>query len=39
MKNLESFWRKNTVEGFSFRNFEAALVRLELELRRKRSNQ
>jgi endonuclease III len=39
LKNLENFWRKNAVEGFSFRNFEAALVRLGLEFRRKRSNQ
>jgi endonuclease III len=39
LKNLENFWRKNAVEGFSFRNFEAALVRLGIELRRKKSNQ
>ena len=37
LKNLKNFWRKNAVEGFSFRNL-STLVRLGLELCRKKSN-
>lgn len=32
---LKAFWNENAVEGYSFRYFEAALLRLGLELRRK----
>jgi endonuclease III len=34
LKKLKEFWHKNRVEGYDFRNFEAALVRLGLKLRR-----
>jgi endonuclease III len=34
LKKLKEFWHKNRVEGYDFRNFEAALVRLGLQLRR-----
>jgi endonuclease III len=35
LKELKDFWNCNAVEGYSFRHFEAALLRLGLELRRK----
>jgi endonuclease III len=35
LKELKEFWNDNAVEGYSFRHFEAALLRLGLELRRK----
>jgi endonuclease III len=35
LEKLKEFWDKNAVKGYSFRNFEAALVRSGLELRRK----
>jgi hypothetical protein len=35
LKELKEFWNDNAVEGYSFRHFEAALIRLGLELRRK----
>jgi hypothetical protein len=31
---LKTFWARNRVEGYEFRNFEAALVRIGLKLRR-----
>jgi endonuclease III len=36
LERLKEFWGENAVEGYSFRHFEAALVRLGLELRRKK---
>jgi endonuclease III len=36
LKRLREFWGENAVEGYSFRHFEAALVRLGLKLRRKK---
>ena len=38
LKKLKEFWHDNRVEGHDFRNFEAALVRLGLELRRKKGH-
>jgi hypothetical protein len=35
LEKLKAFWSKNTVKGCDFRNFETALVRLGIELRRK----
>ena len=35
LERLRKFWNDNEVEGYSFRHFEAALIRLGLELRRK----
>ena len=37
LEKLEEFWQKNRVEGYDFRNFEAALVRLGLKLRREKT--
>ncbi len=34
LEKLKSFWVKNRIEGYDFRNFEAALVRVGLKLRR-----
>jgi 3-methyladenine DNA glycosylase/8-oxoguanine DNA glycosylase len=34
LQKLKEFWRKNKVEGYDFRNFEAFLVRIGLRLRR-----
>lgn len=34
LEKLEEFWHKNKVECYDFRNFEAALVRIGLKLRR-----
>ncbi len=34
LEQLKGFWRKNRVPGYSFRNLEAALVRIGLKLRR-----
>lgn len=36
LEKLKEFWHKNRVEGYDFRNFEAALVRLGLKLRREK---
>jgi endonuclease III len=38
LEKLKEFWCKNAVKGYSFRNFEAALVRFGLELRRNNRN-
>jgi hypothetical protein len=35
LEKLKHFWHQNKVEGYDFRNFEAALVRLGLKLRRR----
>jgi endonuclease III len=35
LERLKEFWNENAIEGYSFRHFEAALLRLGLELRRK----
>ncbi len=35
LEKLKHFWHQNKVEGYDFRNFETALVRLGLELRRR----
>ena len=35
LERLREFWNDNEVEGYGFRHFEAALIRLGLELRRK----
>jgi len=37
LEKLKEFWHKNSVEGYDFRNFEAALVRLGLKLRREKN--
>ena len=34
LEKLKTFWAKNKIEGYDFRNFEAALVRIGLKLRR-----
>ena len=34
LEKLKTFWAKNRIEGYDFRNFEAALVRIGLKLRR-----
>lgn len=34
LEKLKTFWTKNKIEGYDFRNFEAALVRIGLKLRR-----
>lgn len=34
LEKLKAFWVKNKIEGYDFRNFEAALVRIGLKLRR-----
>jgi len=34
LETLKTFWARNSVEGYEFRNFEAALVRIGLKLRR-----
>ena len=34
LEKLKTFWARNSVEGYEFRNFEAALVRIGLKLRR-----
>jgi hypothetical protein len=34
LKKLKTFWAENKIEGYEFRNFEAALVRIGLKLRR-----
>jgi hypothetical protein len=36
LEKIKEFWKRNSVEGYDFRNFEAALVRLGLKLRRKK---
>ena len=36
LEKLKEFWSKNAIEGYSLRHFEAALVRLGLEMRRKK---
>jgi hypothetical protein len=36
LKNPKEFWRENRVEGCDRRNFEAALVRIDLNLRREK---
>jgi hypothetical protein len=36
LKRLKDFWSRNAIKGYEFRNFEAALVRLGIELRRKK---
>jgi len=37
LENLKEFWRKNRVKSYDFRNFEAALVRIGLKLRREKN--
>jgi len=37
LKKLKSFWERNALAGYDFRNFEAALVRLGLQIRRSKS--
>jgi endonuclease III len=37
LEKLKEFWHKNRVEGYDFRNFETALVRLGLKLRREKT--
>ena len=37
LEKLKEFWRKNRVKGYDFRNFEAALVRIGLKLRREKN--
>jgi hypothetical protein len=37
LEKLKKFWHRNRVEGYDFRNFEAALVRLGLKLRREKN--
>lgn len=37
LEKLKEFWHKNRVEGYDFRNFETALVRLSLKLRREKT--
>ncbi len=34
LEKLKEFWQENRIEGYDFRNFEAALVRVGLKLRR-----
>lgn len=36
LATLKAFWEENRIEGYSFVNFETALVRIGRELRRKR---
>ena len=36
LEKLKTFWSKNKIEGYNFRNFEAALVRIGLKLRREK---
>jgi hypothetical protein len=36
LEKLKGFWSKNAIEGYNFSNFEAALVRLGLKLRREK---
>jgi len=36
LENLKTFWNENRVAGYSFVNFETALLRLGRELRKKR---
>lgn len=36
LEKLKTFWSKNKIEGYDFRNFEAALVRIGLKLRREK---
>jgi hypothetical protein len=38
LEKFKEFWSKNKVEGYDFRNFEAALVRIGLRLRRGKTN-
>jgi hypothetical protein len=38
LEKLKEFWHKNKVEGYDFRNFEAALVRIGLNLRRRKTS-
>jgi endonuclease III len=35
LERLKDFWGRNAIKGYEFRNFEAALVRLGIELRSK----
>jgi endonuclease III len=37
LEKLKEFWRKKKVEGYDFRNFEAALIRIGLKLRRRKT--
>ena len=37
LEKLKEFWQNNKVEGHDFRNFEAALVRIGLNLRRRKT--
>jgi len=36
LERLKDFWSRNAIKGYDFRNFEAVLVRLGIELRRKK---
>ena len=36
LKKLKAFWERNALTGYDFRNFEAALVRLGLQIRRRK---
>lgn len=38
LEKLKEFWQKNKVEGYDFRNFEAAIVRIGLNLRRRKTS-
>jgi hypothetical protein len=39
LEKFKEFWQRNSVEGYDFRNFEAALVRVGLKLRREETHQ
>lgn len=39
LEKFKEFWHRNGVEGYDFRNFEAALVRVGLKLRREETHQ
>jgi hypothetical protein len=36
LRKLKDFWKKNAIRGYDFRNFDTALVRLGIEMRRKK---
>jgi len=38
LEKLKDFWNRNLVKGYNFRNFEAALLRLGIELRRRKTS-
>jgi hypothetical protein len=38
LERLKDFWGRNAIKGYEFRNFEAALVRLGIELRREKAH-